>query len=242
MYIGVRLIHRCMPNTKKEENRVRKKKISLSALCRLLIAVLTIGLLMCMSGCGKQADEDEASATVEEKVKKLTKAVKKGKADKYLEESHAVEVDGDDWDNVDWDTGDDDSDGQGDEGLDGIDLSGFDDGGNAGADEGDGLNGTHEDLGYYYMYTYSDGEEVYYRDDLEESGVYFSLMLNGDGTGYWYVLDDRYDLTWEDGTLYVQADNGIETVTYYVSGDYIVIADNEESFTFEYSSKPDITD
>ncbi len=216
----------------KEENRVRKKNKSLTAFCRMLIAVLAIGMLVCVNGCGKQADEEEPSSTVEEKVKKLTKAVKKGKADKYLEESHAVEVDGDDWDDIDW--GDD----SGDEGLDGWDLSGFDEGDDASA--GDGLGGTHNDLGYYYMYTYSDGTDVYYRDELEETGVYFSIMLNGDGTGYWYVLDDRYNLTWEDGTLYVQADDGIETVTYYMSGDYLVIADNQESFTFEYASKPDI--
>lgn len=217
---------------------MRKRGLSFVSLIRLVLCVLTAGLVITAAGCGKQADEEEASATVEEKVKKLTKAVDKGKADKYLEESHEVEVDGDDWDDIEWDTDpDDDPDG---EDLGGFDLSGFDEGDSA--KEGEGLDGTHKDLGYYYMYTYTDGQEVYYRDDLEDSGVYFSLMLNGDGTGYWYVLDDRYDLTWEDGTLYVQTDDGIETVTYYMSGDYIVIADNEEAFTFEYSAKPDITD
>ena len=231
---------------------MRKRVSAIPSFARIAVCLLAAGLVIGLAGCGSKADDDSSdTATVETKASKITKAIDKGKADKYFDVKTDGGSDGDDLGSGSGSGlfglfgggGDEGTDGW-DEGDPGWDVDGDDydwdddddiDRGNAG-----GLDGSHDDLGYYEMYSFGDSSGDYSKDDLVDAGIVFDLMMNGDGTGYITMMGDKFSLTWEDGTMYVDTDEGLETLTYYRSGDYLTLTDSDGYFVFEYAGAPDI--
>ena len=95
---------------------------------------------------------------------------------------------------------------------------------------------SYEDVGYYTIYAMEDEEQEYARKDLKEIGkeaIY--LWLEDDGTGELFMIDDLYDLEWEDGRI---LDLDGEKATYKMDEgklSFSVELDGEDySFTFKF--------
>ena len=97
-------------------------------------------------------------------------------------------------------------------------------------------DGSFEDVGFYTIYAMEDEEQEYSRKDLKEIGreaIY--LWLEDDGTGELFMIDDLYDLEWEDGRI---LDLDGEKATYKMDEgklSFSVELDGEDySFTFKF--------
>ncbi len=210
----------------------------MSVFCILTGLALT-GMLM-LTGCGSKASDGPETDTVDEKIATLTKAIDKGKADKYFRDNNEViEWDGDDQDSGDAGDifgglfgGDDDQDTDDDSDFD-PEADPFEQ-----IREQD-LGSEHNNYGYYYMYSFGDSDGDHTREELEEANIIFYLMLEQDGTGYIYMMGETFDLTWDDECLYVDTKEKMEKLYYFRSGDYLTLSDNDGYFIFEYYGKSD---
>ena len=223
---------------------MRKRGLSkISVLC-VITGIIMTGMLA-LSGCGSKSDDAPDTDTVDEKIATLTKAIDKGKSDKYFRgDNEVVDWDdggsgsgdagdifgglfgggGDDTDTDDWDTDDTDTD---------TDSDPFDD------IREQNLAGEHNNWGYYYMYSFGDSDGDHTREELEAADIIFYLMLNEDGTGYIYMMGETFDLTWDDDCMYVDTKEKMEKLYYFRSGDYLTLSDNDGYFIFEYYGKSD---
>ena len=104
---------------------------------------------------------------------------------------------------------------------------------------------SHEDAGYYEIMEYKDGEDTYTAQQLSDEGIMFDIMLCPDGTGFAHFLGTYYDLSWEDGTMYVVTDDGQEKMIYvaeeYEGKHVITISGTKIAMVFENVSEPDPT-
>ena len=103
----------------------------------------------------------------------------------------------------------------------------------------------HEDAGYYKIIAFTDDEDSYTAEDLEKAGVEFDMMLCPDGTGYTTLMENIYDVSWEDGTVYIGTYLGPEKSDYSIS-DYdgkeaLIISDDDTVMVFEYVGEADPT-
>ena len=79
------------------------------------------------------------------------------------------------------------------------------------------------------------GRATTLKNELDEYGIAFDMMLYEDGTGYAHFMGDYYELTWKDGTIYVETEDGAETLQYTTANlgrKHIYIDDDYSSMTF----------
>lgn len=104
---------------------------------------------------------------------------------------------------------------------------------------------THEDAGYFEIMAFSEDDTAYTADQLSDAGVIFDMMLCPDGTGFAHFIGTYYDLSWEDGTIYVATDDGQEKMEYTADEDdgikTITISDSNIAMIFEYVNDADST-
>ncbi|WP_044912797.1 hypothetical protein [Butyrivibrio sp. WCE2006] len=103
----------------------------------------------------------------------------------------------------------------------------------------------HKDVGYYEIMAFQENGTTYTKDQLKNAGVEFDMMLCPDGKGYAHFIGTYYDLSWDDGTIYVATDEGQEKMIYFRS-DYdgkqiITISDSNIAMVFEYTKDADST-
>ncbi|SDB02117.1 hypothetical protein [Butyrivibrio sp. INlla16] len=103
----------------------------------------------------------------------------------------------------------------------------------------------HNDTGYYEIMAFQEDSKTYTADQLKKAGVAFDMMLCPDGKGYANFIGTYYDLSWDDGTIYVATDQGQEKMIYFKS-DYdsksiITINDSNMAMVFEYVKEADPT-
>ncbi|WP_029321799.1 hypothetical protein [Butyrivibrio sp. AE3004] len=103
----------------------------------------------------------------------------------------------------------------------------------------------HNDSGYYKIMAFQENLKTYSADELAKAGVEFDMMLCPDGKGYAHFIGTYYDLSWDDGTIYVATDEGQEKMNYFKS-DYdgktiITINDSSMAMVFEYVKEADST-
>ncbi|SEL48691.1 hypothetical protein SAMN04487770_11123 [Butyrivibrio sp. ob235] len=101
----------------------------------------------------------------------------------------------------------------------------------------------HNDTGYYEIMAFQEDSKTYTADQLKKAGVAFDMMLCPDGKGYANFIGTYYDLSWDDGTIYVATDQGQEKMIYFKS-DYdsksiITINDSNMAMVFEYVKEAD---
>lgn len=216
----------------------------MSVFC-ILTGLALMGMLM-LAGCGSKASDGPETDTVDEKIEKLTRAIDKGKSDKYFRDNNEV-IDGDDGQDA-GDAGDilgglfggGDTDDADTDDADTDDTEAFDpDADPFGEIREQGLESEHNNYGYYYMYSFGDSDGDHSREELEEAGIIFYLMLEQDGTGYIYMMGETFDLTWDDSCLYVDTKEKMEKLYYFRSGDYLTMSDDDGYFMFEYYGKSD---
>ena len=86
---------------------------------------------------------------------------------------------------------------------------------------------------------------VYTADQLKKAKVDFDMMLCPDGTGYAHFIGTYYDLSWDDGTIYVATDEGQEKMIYFASEyegkNIITISDSNMAMVFERVKDADST-
>lgn len=111
--------------------------------------------------------------------------------------------------------------------------------GGGGGGEKKGNSATYEDMGYYTIYAMETEEDSYKRKDLRDEGkdgIY--LWLDEDGAGELYLIDDTYDLEWEDGKI---LDLDGEEADYTLDGgkiEFTIDIEGEEyTFTFRYKDE-----
>ena len=111
----------------------------------------------------------------------------------------------------------------------------------------DHSDGSHEDTGYYKIYAYTENGKRYTAEELDAAGVAFDLMLCPDGTGYANLVGVNYDLSWEDGYLYVFMDGKVEKMDYgmgkYMGLNQLSLTEDENDviMSFEYAGEADST-
>ena len=80
---------------------------------------------------------------------------------------------------------------------------------------------TYKDAGYYVLsYVAEEGVE-FDAETLEALGLIGGLILNDDGTGIFYLIDEYQEITWSDGKLTVED----EIIDYTVKKDVLTIAE-----------------
>ncbi|WP_035790834.1 hypothetical protein [Butyrivibrio sp. FC2001] len=105
--------------------------------------------------------------------------------------------------------------------------------------------GKHINAGYYEIMAFQENGTTYSKGQLKNAGVDFDMMLCPDGKGYAHFIGTYYDLSWDDGSIYVATDEGQEKMIYFVS-DYdgknvITISDSSMAMVFEYVKEADPT-
>ncbi len=231
----------------RKELKVRKRGISKMPVFYIVTVLAVAGMLM-LTGCGSKASDGPETDTVDEKIEKLTKAIDRGKSDKYFRDNNEV-IDVEDGGSESGDAagifgglfeGGDTDDADDADDTDDTDEDAFDpDADPFGKIREQGLESEHNDYGYYYMYSFGDSDGDHTREELEEAGIIFYLMLEQDGTGYIYMMGEKFDLTWDDSCLYVDTKEKMEKLYYFRSGDYLTMSDDDGYFIFEYYGKSD---
>lgn len=106
-------------------------------------------------------------------------------------------------------------------------------------------SGKHNDAGYYEIMAFQESGTTYNADALAKAGVEFDMMLCPDGKGYAHFIGTYYDLSWDDGTIYVATDEGQQKMIYF-SQDYddrhiISISDANMAMVFQLVKDADST-
>ena len=94
---------------------------------------------------------------------------------------------------------------------------------------------TYKDAGYYVLTSAAEGGEEIDTSWLEMLGLSGGIVLNDDGTGIFFFVDEYQEVTWSDGKL--TADG--ETIEYTIKKDVLIISEESDDIELRFTKSDD---